>query len=318
MMVLEDLVASGCRFPDPRGRRHRGPRLRHRREPRPPARGLLAESRASGRAATSRGSRTAPASGDGGAHFVQMAIDNLTDRLPDGFANVAETTSRTRRRDPGAVPRRREHVRARRPAPRQPLRRRRRPDAHRLPRLGGDRPRARHARRRVRALRVDARPSCAARTSRRSSRATARCSPSTASRSTPTSRGSSTACSPWYGWCSATCTAAMGSRWQPEHIGLGGTERGDDRGARPRLRRPDRREARLRLVCDTTAGTREGVRNVAVRHEVGRTRWHPRRACQGKGQGHAAGERRLVLRTHTAVRRARRSSRRSTARRAST
>ena len=28
-----------------------------------------------------------------------------------------------------------------------------------------------------------------------------------------------------YGWCCATCTAAMGSRWQPEHIGLGGTER---------------------------------------------------------------------------------------------
>jgi hypothetical protein len=28
-----------------------------------------------------------------------------------------------------------------------------------------------------------------------------------------------------YGWCSATCTAAMGSRWQPEHVGLGGTER---------------------------------------------------------------------------------------------
>jgi hypothetical protein len=28
-----------------------------------------------------------------------------------------------------------------------------------------------------------------------------------------------------YGWCAATCTAAMGSRWQPEHIGLGGTER---------------------------------------------------------------------------------------------
>ena len=29
-----------------------------------------------------------------------------------------------------------------------------------------------------------------------------------------------------YGWCCATCTAAMGSKWQPEHIGLGGTERG--------------------------------------------------------------------------------------------
>jgi len=29
-----------------------------------------------------------------------------------------------------------------------------------------------------------------------------------------------------YGWCCAACTAAMGSRWQPEHIGLGGTERG--------------------------------------------------------------------------------------------
>jgi len=28
-----------------------------------------------------------------------------------------------------------------------------------------------------------------------------------------------------YGWVSATCTAAMGSKWQPEHIGLGGTER---------------------------------------------------------------------------------------------
>jgi len=29
-----------------------------------------------------------------------------------------------------------------------------------------------------------------------------------------------------YGWCCAVCTAAMGSRWQPEHIGLGGSERG--------------------------------------------------------------------------------------------
>jgi hypothetical protein len=29
-----------------------------------------------------------------------------------------------------------------------------------------------------------------------------------------------------YGWLSATCTVAMGSKWQPEHIGLGGTERG--------------------------------------------------------------------------------------------
>ena len=28
-----------------------------------------------------------------------------------------------------------------------------------------------------------------------------------------------------YSWCAATCTAAMGSRWQPEHIGLGGTTR---------------------------------------------------------------------------------------------
>ena len=55
-----------------------------------------------------------------------------------------------------AVPRGRVHARARRSAPRQPLRRRRRPDAHRLPRLGGGQPRARHPRRRVRALRVDA------------------------------------------------------------------------------------------------------------------------------------------------------------------
>ena len=28
-----------------------------------------------------------------------------------------------------------------------------------------------------------------------------------------------------YGWVAATCTAAMGSRWQPEQVGLGGTER---------------------------------------------------------------------------------------------
>ena len=48
----------------------------------------------------------------------------------------------------------------------------------------------------------------------------------------------------------ATCTAAMGSKWQPEHIGLGGTERSHDRGARPRLRRPARRPARLTVVCD--------------------------------------------------------------------
>ncbi|MGQ0826409.1 MAG: phosphotransferase family protein [Actinomycetota bacterium] len=28
-----------------------------------------------------------------------------------------------------------------------------------------------------------------------------------------------------YSWCSATCTVAMGSKWQPEHVGLGGTTR---------------------------------------------------------------------------------------------
>jgi hypothetical protein len=28
-----------------------------------------------------------------------------------------------------------------------------------------------------------------------------------------------------YSWCAATCTAAMGSKWQPEHVGLGGTTR---------------------------------------------------------------------------------------------
>jgi hypothetical protein len=28
-----------------------------------------------------------------------------------------------------------------------------------------------------------------------------------------------------YSWVSATCTAAMGSKWQPEHVGLGGTVR---------------------------------------------------------------------------------------------
>jgi hypothetical protein len=28
-----------------------------------------------------------------------------------------------------------------------------------------------------------------------------------------------------YSWVSATATAAMGSKWQPEHIGLGGTTR---------------------------------------------------------------------------------------------
>ena len=64
--------------------------------------------------------------GDGGATFVQMAVDDLrrppARRVPPARRAVSPALTR----HPAAVPRRRAHARARRPASREPLRRRRR------------------------------------------------------------------------------------------------------------------------------------------------------------------------------------------------
>ena len=226
VMVLEDLDGVGLPVPAARRRRHRGPHLRHRREPRAPARAVLGE----------------PA--------LRIGRRPRVDRAP-------LHRLRRRRRAAGADGDRQ----PRRPAPRRI--RAARGDVRRAIARHPRSSTARASARSCTATRTSAtssstastraapasstgpwsaaRPASAtsrtcsplpppprsgARTSRRCSRATARCSPSTASRSPPTSRGSSTACSRSTDGARATCTVAMGSKWQPEHIGLGGTERG--------------------------------------------------------------------------------------------
>ena len=113
VMVLEDLTASGCRFPA-------------REDADIEARifdiveqlALLhvaywQSSRFSPRGDLSWIAPRATASGDGGSGLVQMAVDNLTDRLPDGFATARGDVHRPRRRGAPALPRRRADARAR-------------------------------------------------------------------------------------------------------------------------------------------------------------------------------------------------------------
>ena len=66
----------------------------------------------------------APAAAAAASTFVQMAVDNLGDRLADGFHRARRALPRARARHRAAVERGRAHARARRPAPRQPVRRR--------------------------------------------------------------------------------------------------------------------------------------------------------------------------------------------------
>ena len=81
----------GLPLPRPGGRRHRSAHHRHRRAARVAPRGSTGRARASRPTATWRGSRrVGTAGGDGGASMVQMAIDNLADRLPEGFVPLAE------------------------------------------------------------------------------------------------------------------------------------------------------------------------------------------------------------------------------------
>ena len=217
----------GLPLPRPRRRRHRGSHLRHRRAARAPARAVLEEPALRRTRRSRRGSRpAAPRRGDGGASFVQMAIDNLTDRLPDGFVDARGDVHRARAGDPAART-------------------------------------AKASARSCTAIRTSATSSSTATTRRAPASSTGRSSPTRPASATsrtcsprphPPSSGARTsrrciaryrevlaehgvtldADLAWeqyrlftiYGWCAATCTAAMGSNWQPEHIGLGGTERG--------------------------------------------------------------------------------------------
>jgi hypothetical protein len=224
VMVLEDLVASGCRFParddadiearifdivENLARLH----AQYWESPRFAAGGDL--------------DWIAPrstASGDGGAGFVQMAIDNLADRLPDGFLDLARTyVSRA-------------------------------PDILRLYREGectlvhGD-PHLGN----LFVDGVDPRRTGFLDWAVVSRAPGIRDVAYVLSASTPTELRREhepalveryrevlaelgvmlEADLAWeqyrlftiYGWCCAACTAAMGSKWQPEHVGLGGTER---------------------------------------------------------------------------------------------
>ena len=182
--------------PAPEGRRHRVAGARHRRAAGRAARALLGVAALRRATATSRGSRRrAP----GGAAAARRSCrwPSTTSAISCPRSSIVSPTSTSRATTTSCAlwnsgP---AHVRARRSAHGQPLRRHRRRRPHRLPRLGGDRPFARPARRRVRAVQLD--PGRGARRRRAGARssATASCSPRPASTSTPTPRGSSTGCS---------------------------------------------------------------------------------------------------------------------------
>ncbi len=224
VMVLEDLVASGCRFPardDPDiearitdiveqlARLH----AQYWESPRFGADGDLAW-------IAPRGT----ASGDGGAQMVQMAIDNLTERLPDGFRALADTY----------VAHSLEILRMYREGECTLV--------HGDPHLGnlfvdGDDP--------TRTGFLDWAVVSRAPGIRDVAYVLSASTPTELRRAREHSLidryrevlaehgvtlGADDAWEGYrlftiYGWCCATCTAAMGSKWQPEHIGLGGTER---------------------------------------------------------------------------------------------
>jgi hypothetical protein len=224
VMVLEDLVASGCRFPA-------------REDADIEARITdIVEQLALLHAQYWESPRFAPdddltwlptgtAGGDGGASMVQMAIDNLADRLPDGFVPLAEAYIESAPEVLGAY-REGECTLV-----------------HGDPHLGnlfvdGDDPTLTGfldwaVVSRAPAVR-DVAYVLSASTPTELRRARERALLARYREILAEHGVTLDADLAWeqyrlftiYGWCCATCTAAMGSRWQPEHIGLGGTERG--------------------------------------------------------------------------------------------
>jgi aminoglycoside phosphotransferase (APT) family kinase protein len=90
VMILEDLEASGCRFP-----KREDADIERRIFDIVEQLALLhatywETSRFGARGDLSWIAPRSTASGDGGASFVKMALDNLTDRLPAGFRELAE------------------------------------------------------------------------------------------------------------------------------------------------------------------------------------------------------------------------------------
>jgi aminoglycoside phosphotransferase (APT) family kinase protein len=225
VMVLEDLVASGCRFPE-RDDADIEARITDIVEQ---LALLHAQYWESPRFATDGDlSWIAPrgtAGGDGGASMVQMAIDNLADRLPDGFVPLAEAY----------VERSYDVLRAYREGECTLV--------HGDPHLGNlfvdgvdptrtgflDWAVISHAPgiRDVAYVLSASTPTELRRAKERELLARYR--------AVLAEHGVTLdADLAWeqyrlftiYGWCCAVCTAAMGSRWQPEHIGMGGSERG--------------------------------------------------------------------------------------------
>ena len=182
--------------------------------------------RASTTAATSRGSRRrARAPRAAARRSCRWPSTTLGDRHARRVPSPRRHLPRPQRRHRALVELRAAHVRARRSAHGQSVRRHRGRRPHRLPRLGGDRPVAGPARRRVRVVQLDPGRGPRRRRARapRSLLRTAR--PKRASTSTRETAWEQYRLFAVYSWVSAASTAGMGSKWQPLHIGLGGTNR---------------------------------------------------------------------------------------------
>ena len=243
VMVLEDLVASGCRFPHRERRRHRGPRPRHRRAARRAARAVLGVAplrrRRRPRVARAEGHgrrrRRRDVRADGGRQPRRPAARRVPSRSPSIYLartrrhRCALWTARARARSCTAIRTSATSSSTATTGDRTGFL-----DWAVIGRSPG------HPRRRVRAVQLDP-DRGPARARARAGRALLRAArASRHRRSTPRPRGSSTGCSPSTRGCRRRRTAGMGSKWQPVHIGLGGTERG---------RRSRRVDLGVRRIC---------------------------------------------------------------------
>jgi hypothetical protein len=155
IMVLEDLTATGCRFPSPNDAD-----IEQR------SRDVVAQL-AELHAAYWESDRFAPGNdldwltargvseGGGGRWLIEQSVKVLGDQMDETFHRIASIYI-ARSEDIGALWSSGPGTLIHGDAPRQPLRRSRRRRPHRLPRLGGAVPRAGDPRRRLRAVRVGA------------------------------------------------------------------------------------------------------------------------------------------------------------------